>query len=112
MQAIITYLALDEEACQTLRSEIAAFLEQKPESAICWQDLEKLPYLDACVREGLRYITQGIDSTRLTLPLSMVTGALKRSTRVFPDTVVHLDGLVIPKGVRKEPPPGYGGQKR
>ncbi|BCS21764.1 uncharacterized protein APUU_22196A [Aspergillus puulaauensis] len=82
VQAIITHLALDDNACQMLKSEIAAFLERKPESAICWQDLEKLPYLDACVREGLR----------------MVTGALKRSTRVFPDTAIHVDGLMIPKG--------------
>ncbi|KAL2838171.1 cytochrome P450 [Aspergillus pseudoustus] len=82
LHTIITHLALNDDLCQALRNELKTIAEHSPESPSSWQDLQKLPYLDACIKEGLR----------------MATGSQKRSTRVFPNTMVSIKGRTVPKG--------------
>ncbi|KAL4804208.1 cytochrome P450 [Aspergillus unguis] len=86
LQAIVTYLALDEERCRTLRTELAAFMKNSHDSNELdrsWQSARgRLPYLEACIKEGLR----------------LNAGVLRRSVRVSPDAALQLDGWTIPKG--------------
>ena len=83
IETIITYMALNQQQRQALRGEIATFWREHPEEVSSWYALRKLPYLTACIHEGLR----------------LGAGSMKRSPRVFPDNDIHYKDWVIPKGV-------------
>jgi hypothetical protein len=111
LHTIITHLALDNDMCQRLRNELETIAEHSHESPQSWQDLQKLPYLDACVKEGLRYVgsvhSKDIYDEFVTdYGISMATGSQKRSTRVFPNTMVSISGWTVPEGVSIQTLPG------
>ncbi|GLA66628.1 hypothetical protein AtubIFM55763_005511 [Aspergillus tubingensis] len=83
LQTLILHMALSHKTRQALQNEIKTFLLESPGSEITWKELEKLPYLDACVKETLR----------------LGGGRLKRATRVFPDNESYVAGWTVPKGV-------------
>ncbi|KAI4206164.1 MAG: hypothetical protein LQ348_001050 [Seirophora lacunosa] len=78
------YLILRPDVLARLQQELdekeifAAYPERRPS----WVDLEKLPYLTAVLREGLR----------------LAYGVVHRLARVFPDHVFTYDGWSIPPG--------------
>lgn len=83
IETIITHLALNQQQCQTLRDELTAFWSEHPERISSWYALRKLPYLTACIHEGMR----------------LGAGSMKRSPRVFPDDDIRYKDWIIPKGV-------------
>jgi len=84
LSTIAMYLLQDGSKLRQLRAELDAMWEYHDAHASTpsWTDLEKAPYLSACVTEGLR----------------MAIGAMNRSPRVFPDDDVKVCGWTIPKG--------------
>ncbi|OQD73544.1 hypothetical protein PENDEC_c014G02714 [Penicillium decumbens] len=82
IETIITQLALDKSQLHKLRDELATFWHERPERATSWYSLRELPYLTACINEGLR----------------LGAGSMKRSPREYPDDEIHYQGWVIPKG--------------
>lgn len=56
LQTIIINMALDSKKLHNLQNEIKTFLIENPETEVTWKEIEKLPYLDACLKEGLRYV--------------------------------------------------------
>jgi hypothetical protein len=82
MQTVIVNLALDDRKRQALQNEIRTFLAENQGSEVTWKEIEKLPYLTACLKESLR----------------LVGGVMKRVTRVFPENDLHVEGWTVPKG--------------
>ena len=62
LQTIIINMALDSKKLHTLQSEIKTFLIENSDSDVTWKALERLPYLDACLKEGLRYVSLRVRS--------------------------------------------------
>lgn len=56
LSTIVSYLLLEpEEKLAPLLVELEAiWADREPQSAPTWFELEKLPYLSACISEGLR----------------------------------------------------------
>ena len=67
-----------------LKDEIAMFWKDNPGAQSSWSALRKLPYLSACINEGLR----------------LGTGSMKRSPRVFAHDETPYKGWIIPRKVR------------
>ncbi|OAA38537.1 Cytochrome P450 [Metarhizium rileyi] len=81
IETVITYLAINKHQRQSLKDELARFWEEHPHELGSWSALRRLPYLTACIQEGLR----------------LGAGSMKRSPRVFPDDEIHYKDWVIPK---------------
>ncbi|RYP24795.1 hypothetical protein DL765_000341 [Monosporascus sp. GIB2] len=47
--------AIEKRLRQDLKDVMACYPAQNPQ----WADLEKIPYLQACIKEGLRYVHYG-----------------------------------------------------
>lgn len=79
------YLLADPEKGNRVRLEllIAELMAGCPTDHLRWADLEKLPYLAACVKESLRL---GI-------------GATRHAAKYFPNDEIKYGEWVIPKGV-------------
>lgn len=79
-------------------------MAQYPTSMPTWQQLERLPYLHAVVKEGLRYVpcllsTQTVQSSNGSLNWNRLSyGAMRRLPRVFPDAALHYKQWTIPPG--------------
>ncbi|KAL4907083.1 hypothetical protein BDW74DRAFT_176683 [Aspergillus multicolor] len=82
IQTVITQLCLDEKQRRKVQDELATFWAEHPQEVTSLYALRKLPYLTACLYEGLR----------------LGAGALNRSPRVFPDDEIVYKGWFIPKG--------------
>jgi hypothetical protein len=55
MTAIIVYLSLNRDKEEKLRAALAPlFNGNESVQSPVWKDLEKVPYLSACIKEGLR----------------------------------------------------------
>ena len=53
--SIIAYLGMDKEKEQTLRDAVApVFGGEISNETVSWYELERVPYLQACIQEGLR----------------------------------------------------------
>lgn len=83
IETVILYLSMNKQQQRCLKVELAVFMTEHPDQVNSWYALRKLPYLSACINEGLR----------------LGAGSLKRSPRVFPDEDIHYKDWVIPKGV-------------
>lgn len=59
------------------------FWKEHPDTVTSWYALRELPYLTACINEGLR----------------LGAGSMKRSPRIFPDDDIQYKDWVIPRGV-------------
>ncbi|KAE8380237.1 cytochrome P450 [Aspergillus bertholletiae] len=81
MENVITYLAMDKRRLKSLKDELAVFWQEHPDQTSSWFALRKLPYLTACIYEGLR----------------MGASGMKRAPRVFPDDAIRYGEWVIPK---------------
>ncbi|KAJ6151115.1 Cytochrome P450 [Penicillium chermesinum] len=55
IETIITQLAMDKSQLQKLQDELAQFWAEKPDKVTSWYALRELPYLTACIHEGLRF---------------------------------------------------------
>ncbi|RDW58578.1 cytochrome P450 [Aspergillus mulundensis] len=78
---LIAYLALDNQRRRKLQDELAAFWAERPRQVTSFNALRGLPYLEACIKEGLR----------------LGNPALHRIPRVFPDDDMVYKDWVIPK---------------
>ncbi|KAK4197369.1 putative cytochrome P450 E-class, group IV, partial [Triangularia verruculosa] len=76
------YLLADPAKGKRVRDELAGLMVGFPNQNPRWADLEKLPYLAACVKEALRL---GI-------------GATRHVAKVFPHDEIKYKDWVIPKG--------------
>lgn len=74
---------MDKTQQQKLKDELATFWAENPSVVTSWYALRELPYLTACINEGLR----------------LGAGSMKRSPRIFPDDEIQYKNYVIPKGV-------------
>lgn len=52
---ICYYILANEKTKTTLQNELREVMSGYPEKTPIWADLEKLPYLQALIKEGLRY---------------------------------------------------------
>lgn len=53
--SIIAYLGMDKEREQALKDALAPVFDLETSgNAVLWYKLEKVPYLQACIQEGLR----------------------------------------------------------
>lgn len=48
------YILANEKIKETLQNELRGLMSDYPEKVASWTDLEKLPYLQALIKEGLR----------------------------------------------------------
>lgn len=55
MDHLAFYILSREDVRLRLREELKDIMADWPETTPSWQKLEKLPYLQACIKEGLRY---------------------------------------------------------
>lgn len=53
---ICYYILANEKIKTTLQNELRGVMSEYPEKVPSWADLEKLPYLQALIKEGLRYL--------------------------------------------------------
>ncbi|KAL4816633.1 putative cytochrome P450 [Aspergillus spinulosporus] len=79
---ICYYVLHDSHIRDRLGEELRSVMAQYPTSMPTWQQLERLPYLQALVREGLR----------------LSYGIMRRLPRVFPDAALRYQQWTIPPG--------------
>ncbi|KAF4978236.1 hypothetical protein FZEAL_5341 [Fusarium zealandicum] len=79
----VTYFVLaDPNIERQLRESLEESMRGYPDKIPRWADLEKIPYLHACVKEGLR----------------MSHGSMRRVPRCSPDVELQYKEFTIPKG--------------
>ncbi|PHH87959.1 hypothetical protein CDD83_8173 [Cordyceps sp. RAO-2017] len=79
--SLITFYVLADPAVEKrLRQELHFVADALPEKLPRWTDLEKLPYLTACIKEGLR-----------------LSRFFRRSPRISPDHEIQYKQWTIPK---------------
>lgn len=76
------YLLSSPSKLHHLQSELNSLMRSYPTTNPRWSDLEKLPYLSACIKEALRL---GI-------------GATRHAAKYFPNDEIEYKSWVIPKG--------------
>ncbi|KAF1980428.1 cytochrome P450 [Bimuria novae-zelandiae CBS 107.79] len=77
------YIISDEGYLQRLQQELSPVMEGYPEKLPSFVELEKLPFLQALIKEGLR----------------LSYGVMHRMPRVSPDVPIYYKDWVIPPGV-------------
>jgi cytochrome P450 len=83
IESAITHLTLNHDQRRLLQQELAKFWESRSTKTAAYTELKVLPYLTACIQEGLR----------------LGAASLKRSPRIFPDDEIEYNHWVIPRGV-------------
>lgn len=85
---ILTFYVLNNEAWrQRLQDELAPRMRYYPEKVPTWAELEKLPFMQALLKETLR----------------LSYGVMHRLPRVSPDQVIRYKDWVIPSGIGLTP---------
>ena len=89
-----------------LREELEPLYANDPDRIPTNRELEKLPYLTGCVKEGLRYvflvsalIPKIGGNSRTNTRDSIGTGNLNRLGRISPDVDLQYQNWHIPRGV-------------
>ncbi|KAL4749035.1 hypothetical protein BDW72DRAFT_195277 [Aspergillus terricola var. indicus] len=82
LNLICYYILRDSHIRDRLAEELRSVMAQYPTGMPTWQQLERLPYLHALVREGLR----------------LSYGVMRRLPRVFPDVALQYQQWTIPPG--------------
>nr|D1MX85.1 RecName: Full=Fusicoccadiene C-8 hydroxylase; AltName: Full=Brassicicene C biosynthetic gene cluster protein 1; AltName: Full=Cytochrome P450 monooxygenase bsc1 [Alternaria brassicicola]BAI52800.1 fusicoccadiene C-8 hydroxylase [Alternaria brassicicola] len=83
MSHLVVNVLLRPDVEKRLREEFAVLMKQLGEASLPKaRELEKLPYLQACVKEGLR----------------LSHGLMHRLPRISPDVALEFNGLIIPPG--------------
>lgn len=101
---ICYYVISNKTIHQKLQDELRGIMKNYPAQIPSYVQLEKLPYLSALVKEGLRYVCS---CNALVLQLTIVTfsrlsfGNMHRLPRVSPDSAIQYKEWVIPVGVCK-----------
>jgi cytochrome P450 len=97
ISAIITHLLLNPTKLQIMRAELGPVFANTDFPT--WCTLEKLPYLTAVIKEGLRsaFLFSCI-GRQLTLHFRMAMGAMNRSARVSPYEDLQYGKWILPKG--------------
>ena len=80
---ICYYILADREIHSRLQEEIKDSMAEYPQRAPSWAELEKLPYLQAIIKEGLR----------------LSYGVMHRLPRCFPDNAIQYKEWTIPRNV-------------
>lgn len=82
MTFAVYYILADPEIEKRLRVELAPLFKDYPAQMPSWAELEKLPYLQGCVKEALR-----------------LNGLIGNLARCSPDTAIQFNEWIIPKNV-------------
>jgi Cytochrome P450 len=86
-----------------LRRELQPLYAQNPTRIPSVRELEKLPYLTGCIKEGLRCVLlisiMSKQRQNRTDSRGSIGGNLGRLGRVSPDAELHFQSWIIPRGV-------------
>ena len=103
LDLICYYVLANENIKATLQNELKEVMSGYPEKVPSWADLEKLPYLQALIKEGLRYLfLHSIFGVKL-MKNSLNYGLMHRLPRVSPDVAIQYKQWTIPAGVCLSP---------
>lgn len=98
---IVYFVLADPSVEKRLREDLKEATAKYPAEVPRWADLEKIPYLAGCIKEGLRYMSS--DSILLDLGADVVPSSLarliRRSPRISPDQDLIFKQWVMPKNV-------------
>ena len=107
---ILAYPHIKERLQKELESVTAGFPEKPPK----WVDLEKVVYLQAVIKEGLRLVLPSYPSIRIPGASSQLNrllarerlsfGVMRRLPRCSPDVALQYKQWTIPKNVRLQHP--------
>lgn len=100
--SFICFYILDRPQLQSrLHEELRNVMKGFPRRVPAVDELQKLPYLTALIKEGLRYVDQGArpaDTLGLTLG-RLSYGVMRRLPHCAPDVEIRYKDWVIPKNV-------------
>lgn len=100
---IVFYLLSNEYMRNRLEEEVKDVMAEWPEKRPTWAQLEKLPYLQAVIKEGLRCVTikpANRKTRELQLTASRLSyGTMHRLPRVSPKMALQYKEWTIPAGV-------------
>jgi Cytochrome P450 len=102
------YILANPNIRARLEKELKDTISGWPERFPSWADLKRLPYLQALIKEGLRYVQSSVrnrESFRMNLCLrccyeSLSYGVMHRLPRCSPDVPIQYKEWTIPIGVR------------
>ncbi|KAI0903280.1 putative cytochrome P450 [Ustulina deusta] len=80
MSIITFYILANPDTEKRLRGELEVFWDGFTDKPVRWAELEKIPYLNGCIKEGLR-----------------LSGFFRRSARICPDQELQYKQWTIPK---------------
>lgn len=99
--SLVTYFILaDPEVEKRLKRELKDITADFPEKVPHWADLEKLPYLQGCIKEALRFVLHLLFSyVHFTDSKHRIGRFFRRNTRIAPDVALQYKHWTIPKNV-------------
>ena len=101
---LVYYIKANPEICQRLTEELKPIMEGYPQKKPNWAQIEKAEYLQAVIKEGLRYDSLRLSDSYHQFKLtdtcnSLSFGTLHRRPRVSPSQALKFKEWVIPPGV-------------
>lgn len=98
------YILSRPELRNKLEAELKEPMANWPQKVPTWAELEKLPLLQAIIKESLRYADEQANEEMLLTYMCvhrLSYGVMHRLPRVFPDQPIQYKDYVIPIGVRQ-----------